>query len=231
MSKHMHTVQFCRPLACTFDHLYREVANPGGGGNLSELGRDELILLSCLLPQHWLNQHRKPSGTVFATDASEKGGGACQSTGLSEWGHQRCHGLSYGENGLEGAAADDLVVVEVFVGMGGLKQALELLGMVPPGIISIDNDATSKKLSRMHCRHGIVYDEVKKITREMVFEWRRQFPRAKKILLARGWPCIHHSSFSVNRLGASGPTSQRLDEMLKIRAWILEAKAAHDLPP
>ena len=82
VSKHMHTVQFCRPLACTFDHLYREVANPGGGGNLSELGRDELILLSCLLPQHWLNQHRKPSGTVFATDASEEGGGACHAKAL-----------------------------------------------------------------------------------------------------------------------------------------------------
>ena len=60
MSKHMHTVQFCRPLACTFDHLYREVANPGGGGNLSELGRDELILLSCLLQQHWLNLAELP---------------------------------------------------------------------------------------------------------------------------------------------------------------------------
>ena len=230
VSKHMHTVQFCRPLASAFDHLYREVANPGGGRNLNDLARDELLLLSSLLPQHWINQRHTPSGTVFATDASEEGGGACQSTGLSEWGHQRCHGLSYAENGLEGSAADDLLVVEMFAGMGGLKQALELIGMVPQGIISIDTDPTSKKLSRAHCRDGILYDDVKTITKEMVVEWRRQFPRARRILLAGGWPCIHHSSLNANRQGAAGATSQLLDEMMKIRSWIKEASAAHGLP-
>ena len=182
--------------------------------NLSELGHGELILLSYFLSQHWLNQRRKPSGTLFATDASEEGGGACQSTGLSEWGHQQCHGLSYAGRGPEGTAADRLLVVEVFAGMGGLKQALELLGVVPQGIIGIDNGATGKKLLRMHCRHGIVYDDVKEIAKEMVFEWRRHFRRARKILLAGGWPCVHHSSLNVHRLGASGPTSQLLDEML-----------------
>ena len=161
VSKHMHTVQFCCPLASAFDHLYREVANPAGGRNLGDLARDELLLLSCLLPQHWINQRRTPSGTVFATDASEEGAGACQSVGLSGWGHQRCHGLSYAENGLEGAAADDLLVIEMFAGMGGLKQALELIGMVPQGIISVDNDQLSKKISRAHSRHAILYDDVK----------------------------------------------------------------------
>ena len=81
----------------------------GVHNNLSTLAKDELVLLSCLLPQHWLNQHRRPSGKVFATNASEEGGGACETTELSEWGHQRIHGLSYAEDGLEGALADDIL--------------------------------------------------------------------------------------------------------------------------
>lgn len=168
VSKHMHSVQFCRPLASIFDHLYREMAIPGGGGLLSDYGQDELILLSCLLPQHWLDQRRCPSGVVYATDASEDGAGACVTTGLSEWGHQRCHELTYPEDGVEGAGADDLLVIEVFAGLGGLKQALDLLGVMPQGVICIDNDATSKKITRLHCRHAIVYDDVKSITKEIV---------------------------------------------------------------
>eukprot|EP00435_Cladocopium_sp_Y103_P031880 s1016_g8.t1 len=231
VSKHMHSVQFCRPLASTFDHLYRELACLGGGGaNLSTLARDELLLLSSLLPQHWLNQHRRPSGKVFATDASETGGGACETTGLSEWGYQRIHGLSYADDGLEGALADNILVIEVFAGMGGLKQALELIGIMPQGIISIDNDATSKKISRQHCRHVICYDDVKTITKEMVSEWRRQFPRATRVLLAGGWPCIHHSALNVNRQGTEGATSQLFDNMMDIRDWLTEVQYDHNLP-
>eukprot|EP00438_Fugacium_kawagutii_P008177 Skav214671 [mRNA] locus=scaffold923:459186:464944:+ [translate_table: standard] len=230
VSKHMHSIQFCRPLGSILDHLYREMSRLGGGRDLSELGRDELILLCCLLPQHWLDQRRLPSGTVYATDASEEGGGACASTGLSDWGQQRCHGLSYAGAGLEGSLADDLLVIEVFSGMGGLKRALELLGMVPQGIISIDNHPQSKKITRMHCRHAIVLEDVNSVTKDTVMEWRRQFPRVGKVLLGGGWPCIHHSSLNVNRQGADGATSQLLDSMLKIRDWLYECSGKQHLP-
>ena len=231
VSKHMHSVQFCRPLASTFDHLYRELAQLGGGNsNLSTLARDELVLLSCLLPQHWLNQHRRPSGKVFATDASEEGGGACETTDLSEWGHQRIHGFSYAEDGLEGALADDILVIEMFAGMGGLKQALELIGLMPQGVISVDTDSISKRITRQHCRHAICHDDVKTITKEMVSEWRRQFPRAKRVLIAGGWPCVHHSSLNVDRQGSEGSTSQLLVDMIQVRDWLVEVQYDHSLP-
>lgn len=128
VSKHMHSIQFCRPLGSILDHLYREMSYQRSGKDLGELARDELLLLCALLPEHWINQRRLPSSTVCATDASE-----CQSTGLSDWGHHRCHSLSFEGNQVEGGAADDLLVIEMFSGMGGLKRALELLGLVPQG--------------------------------------------------------------------------------------------------
>ena len=202
----------------------------GGNSNLSTLARDELVLLSCLLPQHWLNQHRRPSGKVFATDASEEGGGACETTDLSEWGHQRIHGFSYAEDGLEGALADDILVIEMFAGMGGLKQALELIGLMPQGVISVDTDSISKRITRQHCRHAICHDDVKTITKEMVSEWRRQFPRAKRVLIAGGWPCVHHSSLNVDRQGSEGSTSQLLVDMIQVRDWLVEVQYDHSLP-
>lgn len=115
--------------------------------------------------------------------------------------------------------------------MGGLKRALELMGVVPQGVIAVDNHPTSKKITRMHCRHAITIDDVALVSEEMVREWRRQFPRVTKVLLAGGWPCIHHSSLNVNRQGAEGSTSQLLDAMLKVREWLKVNAGAHNLPP
>lgn len=168
---------------------------------------------------------------MYAADASEEGGGACVSTGLSEWGHHRCHSLSYARGEVEGAAADDLLVIEMFSGMGGLKQALELLGLMPQGVVSVDNDPLSRKITRAHCRHAITIDDARAITKEMVYEWRRQFPLVTKVLVAGGWPCINHSSLNINRQGASGATSLLVESLIQVRDWLLEASAAHQLPP
>ena len=229
VSKHMHSIQFCRPLASTFDHLYREM-HSAAGGMLSSLGQDELMILCMMLPQHWMMQRNQVSGQVFATDASEGGGGACVSTGLSPWGFGKIHNLTAESNGLEGGAADELVVVECFAGMGGLRQALDLLGLVPQGVVCIDNAPQSKKLSRMHCRHAIIFDDIKKVKKEDIAELRRRFPRAKKVLISGGWPCVNHSSLNIHRRGAEAATSQLLDDMLQMRAWLQEVSEPLGLP-
>lgn len=229
VSKHMHSIQFCRPLPSTFDHLYREM-HSAAGGMLSSLGQDELMILCMMLPQHWMIQRNQVSGQVFATDASEGGGGACVSTGLSPWGFAKIHSLTAESNGLEGGAADELVVVECFAGMGGLRQALDLLGLVPQGAVCIDNAPQSKKLSRMHCRHATIFDDIKKVKKEDIVELRRRFPRAKKVLISGGRPCVNHSSLNVHRQGAEAATSQLLDDMLQIRGWLHEVSEPLGLP-
>ena len=128
----MHSVQYNRQLAVLFDRLYVEM-NASRPRLLSEKGRDELLLLCCSLPMHWLDVKMKVSGQVYATDASPEGGGACCTTGLSPWGSARLHSLSHERDGLEGAATENALVIECFAGMGGLKQALDLIGFEPLG--------------------------------------------------------------------------------------------------
>ena len=126
VSKNMHSVQYCRPLSCLFDTVYADL-NCASPGVLKEKARDEILLLTCALPMHWMDLKMKVHGQVFATDASEEGGGACGSTGLSDWGTARLHSLSHELEGVEGAATEKCLLVEVFAGIGGMKQALNLL--------------------------------------------------------------------------------------------------------
>ena len=75
VSKNMHSVQYCRPLSSLFDAIYADL-NRESPGALKEKARDEILLLSCALPLHWMDLRMKIHGQVFATDASEEGGGA-----------------------------------------------------------------------------------------------------------------------------------------------------------
>jgi hypothetical protein len=187
---------------------------------LSERSKDELLLLSMTLPLHWMSQKMKLEGQIYATDASEEGGGACQSTGLTKWGHSRVHTLAHETAGIEGGGADPILVVECFAGIGGLKQALDLLGLVPMGNIGIDSSSECGKVFRQHCRHAVWYNSIESITFAEVKEWRKKFSKVTKVLLSGGWPCVNHSHLNPRRGGAEAASSQLLDKMLEIKTML-----------
>ena len=93
------------------------------------------------------------------------------------------HLLCTESDGLEGGAADSLLLIEAFGGIGGLRKALELIGVLPQGIILIDTDPLCAKLAKRHCAYVMVIDNIKKVTKEMVKQWRVQFARSKRVLL------------------------------------------------
>ena len=229
VSKNMHSVQYCRPLSCLMDHLYVDL-NRAIPRELSEHSRDELLLLTCALPMHWQDLKLKVSGQVYATDASPDGGGACSSTGLSPWGNARLHLLGHEANGIEDSGTQKTLVIELFAGMGGLKQALDLIGFEPMGVVGIDTSADCSKVFKQHCRHCLWYSNVLDLTEKDVVQWRERFPRATSVLLGGGWPCINHSQLNVHRQGAAGASSQLLDAMLRIRGWLETCSKKAKLP-
>ena len=151
VSKNMHSVQYNRSFACLFDEIYLSMGQ-SQNGEVSQGARDELLLLSCSLPFHWISQRSGVCGQVFATDASPDGGGACISTGLTRSGFGRVHSLVHEAEGMENGASDPLVVVEMFAGMGGLHQALELLGLTPMGSLVLTS------LQNLHVWCGTIAD-------------------------------------------------------------------------
>ncbi|CAE8583370.1 unnamed protein product, partial [Polarella glacialis] len=242
VSKNMHSVQFCRPLGVLFDELYKVPAQ-GSGLALGVAGGDELLLLSMSLPLHWLDQRTKLDPRVYATDASLEGAGACVSYELSPLGEAKCHILACSpEEELDGRAADAFLAVEHFGGMGGLKKALDLLGIAPMGVIFIDNNAVSRKLSKFHCAFSITLPDVTKITKEDVLQWRRWFPRVTTVINAGGWPGVSHSRLNAARGGAGVSTgsgggdcgaqsSELLDYMLQIAEWSRAAPGLTETVP
>ncbi|CAE8601716.1 unnamed protein product, partial [Polarella glacialis] len=242
VSKNMHSVQCCRILGVLFDELYKVPAQ-GSGLALGVAGGDELLLLSMSLPLHWLDQRTKLDPRVYATDASLEGAGACVSYELSPLGEAKCHMLACSpEEELDGRAADALLVVEHFGGMGGLKKALDLLGIVPMGVIFIDNNAVSRKLAKFHCAFSITLPDVTKITKEDVLQWRRWFPRVTTVINAGGWPGVSHSRLNAARGGAGVSTgsgggdcgaqsSELLDYMLQIAEWLRAAPGLTETVP
>ncbi|CAE7320527.1 unnamed protein product [Symbiodinium sp. CCMP2592] len=93
----MHSVQFCRPLACLFDQVYREISEGPGNRRISLEAEDELLLGMISLPMHWMDQRMQVAPQVYATDASLEGGGACIPTGLSSRGRAKCHPVTIWE--------------------------------------------------------------------------------------------------------------------------------------
>jgi hypothetical protein len=55
---------------------------------------------------------------------------------------------------------------------------MELLGVIPQGIIFIDSDQLCIKLAKKHCAFVIIVDDIAKVTKQMVLDWRRLFARA-----------------------------------------------------
>lgn len=153
------------------------------------------------------------------------------STQLSVRGRAKCRLLRSEADGNEGGAADPILLVEVLAGIGGLRKALELLGVIPQGIVLIESDALCIKLAKRHCAYVLVVNDVKSVTRDMVKGWRSQFNRAQRVLVGGGWPCINHSSLNKSRAGASASSSLLLDDMLQVSAWLKVVSDDLRLPP
>ena len=230
VSKNMHSVQYCRQLASLFDQIYVEM-NLKIPRTMGEKAVDELLLLlTCALPMHQMDLRMKVSGQVYATDASPDGGGACVSTQLSPWGSARLHSLSHEADGIEGGATERTIVIEAFAGIGGFKQALDLLGYEPMGVIAIDISPDCAKIYKQHCRHVVWIPDILQVTEKQVQEWRERFPKATKVLLTGGWPCVNHSQLNAHRGGADAASSKLLEALMLIRGWLVEAPKKLRMP-
>ena len=223
VGKAIHSV----PLACLFDQLYREMSEGPGTHRVSLVAEDELLMIISSLPMHWMDQRTQVSPHVYATDASLEGGGACVTTGLSARGRAN-HLLGSGDD--LGGACDPILIIEVFGGMGGLRQACELLGLQPQGLIYIDTSDLGTKLVQRQCGYVLTFGDIRKINFEDVKGWRRSFPKVTRVIFGGGWPGHPAEGGPSSSQGSTG-TDGFLDAMVQLRDWIKQASLAVKLPP
>eukprot|EP00435_Cladocopium_sp_Y103_P021060 s3166_g5.t1 len=158
VGKLMHATQYCRPVACVFDELDRNLQINDPEVEVDLGGLEELMMLCGLLPLMWTSQRSTLNATVYATDASPDGGGACNSTALSPRGKAKLHLMCSETQGQEGGSCDSVLLIEMFGGMGGLRRAVELLGVLPQGIIFVDSSVhQTGKETLFICDHSGQY--------------------------------------------------------------------------
>ena len=145
--------------------------------------------------------------------------GPCHSVQISKVGEARAHLLAHDVECIGGSPAAPILVVEVYGGMGGLSRALQILGIVPMGLIFLDSNARARKLEKSPtCPSHCFYSKIEELTQEEVSRWRVMFRRVERVLLVGGWPQSRGDFY-------------HLDKMLDVRRWLQEAPARTDEPP
>ena len=141
--------------------------------------RQELLHAVLLLPFMWGDLRARVAEEVLATDASEGGGGACVSTGVTPAAHQRLRELRL-EAG--GDKERNVLVVSSFDGTGGLLAAVRLAGVTPCGAVVIGKDKIARKVVRTLWPEVAVYNDILEVKEADVKEWLRWYPQATKVL-------------------------------------------------
>ena len=92
-------------------------------------------------------------------------------------------------------------IVEVFGGMGGLRQACELLGLQPQGLVYFDTSDLGTKLVRRQCGYVLTFGDIRKVTFEDGLA--TLFPKSDQGDLWRrlAWASCSNASLLLAKLG------------------------------
>ncbi|CAK0881107.1 unnamed protein product, partial [Prorocentrum cordatum] len=171
-------MQFGRGYFSFLGRIFRELSVGRLPGPLGGDAADELLAVVLATPLLWTDLAAQVSGEVVATDASETGGGACVSAGLSPKGVARLGALRAGAP----ACPSDILVVSVFDATGGAAMALDLLGITPCGIIAVEPSKVARGVVRAAWPQAFCYPDASAVTHEEVLKWSSWYPQARRIL-------------------------------------------------
>ena len=204
-------LQFRRAGMGVFSRSWAAVEAPWPSRALVALHKLELVLASSLGPILQADLRLSYDDSVTVSDASETGGAAAVSKGLT------FSGLS-----LVGAIEDErhrpidipVLVISAFNGIGGAFRIYDLLGLRPAGRISIDISKEANRVCRSTWPDILELHDIMTIDEKEVRRWANCYGRVKEVHLYGGFPCIHLSSVRYMRQGLSGEGSNLFWQLL-----------------
>lgn len=151
------------------------------------------------------------------SDASETGGAAARSTGLS-WSGRSLATL------LHSPEADpipcSILVISFFNGIGGAFRLYDVLGIRVCGRISIDISKPGNRVTRVTWPDVEEYGDVLEISEETIRQWANNHARATQVHIFAGFPCIHLSRVKAGRQNLSGEGSKLFWDLLRLISLI-----------
>ena len=161
----------------------------------------ELVRFVSLVPLARMDFRLCCMGDVTASDASTTGGGACVSTGLTDFGVTASNASVRGDLP-EQHDFSQVLTVGLFDGVGCLRMACDLLGLPIAGHISVEKDPSGRRVVEAAFADTIFVNDVELINEELVLEWVGRFSQVALILLGAGPPCQGVSGLNFDKRGA-----------------------------
>ena len=168
---------------------------------------DEMLMLECLLPVMCSDLKAKIDPVVTASDACESGGGAVRASRLSRLGEEELERLMTedGPDELEASndfrdAAQKIIVIDLFAGIGGLERALQHAQLRPWFVVAVESDPDCRRCLRRKFPGLEFCTDIRRINKRMVQDWLRKIPDAHGVICGGGSPCQGLSKLSVENM-------------------------------
>ena len=176
--------------------------------------RRELASCLAILPLLWCNLRLPVDSMLTVSDASLTGGAMCASTRLTEEGQAAAEALADGVE--DSILADDLLVISLFDGIGGLRRALDLLRLRPALTLASETNAEARRVVTYAWPDVYELGPVEEITREKISSILAKKGNFTKVLVGGGSPCTDLTSLNIGAAGLEGPESILFYEFLRV---------------
>lgn len=201
----VYVTMFRRPLLGCLNQVWRHIESFSSGlGHLQPVPVDccvEILRLVGLMPLACLDFRLGMHPQVTCSDASTQGGGICASMCTT------AVGATVAQGELRGAVPEprnecQVLVIGLFDGIGALRVALEVLEIPVLGYISVEIQASARRVVESHFPGVEHVQDVRSISPELCLEWSAKYSQAGLVILGAGPPCQGVSGLNSDRKGA-----------------------------
>eukprot|EP00435_Cladocopium_sp_Y103_P009201 s976_g2.t1 len=173
----------------------------------------EIMTLICLGPLLQTDLSSGYDGRVSCSDASETGGAAAVSKGLT-WSGRSLAAVRM--DARLAALEVPVVVVSCFNGIGGAFRIYDILGLSPMGRISIEIYKPGNRTTRTTWPGVIELHDIETVDEAEIRRWANMFPRIQELHLYAGFPCIHLSAVRAGRKNLDGEGSNLFWKLVEV---------------
>lgn len=210
-------LQFRRAAMGVLSRSWETIETPWPALALVKRVEKEVLTLMCLAPLLQTDLRSSYDPTVSCSDASETGGAAAISNGLTWSGRSLVASLV---NLSLRPVELPILVISVFNGLGAAFRIYDVLGVKVAGKIAIDISRCGNRVTRSTWPDVMELHNVEDIKRDQVREWANAYPRVQEVHVIAGFPCVHLSSARANRQNLAGEGSKLFWTLLTLLGWI-----------
>ena len=212
-------LQFRRAAMGVLSRSWETIETPWPAMPLVKRVAKEVLTLMCLAPLLQTDLRSPYSATVSCSDASETGGAAAISKGLTWSGRSLVASMV---NLSLKPIELPVLVISVFNGLGAAFRIYDVLGVVVAGKIAVDISRCGNRVTRTTWPDVMELHNIEDIRKDHVRDWANAYPRVQEVHVLAGFPCVHLSSARANRQNLEGEGSKLFWTLLTLLGWVHE---------